>query len=446
MDQLVSERIQSGGGWTEAVYGYDANGCLTNQQSAVGNRHYQYDYDNRLTSVDSASSSVEYLYDASGARIGRIVEATPSSLSTNYFVIDHPDALKRPLAETDALGNVIRFYVWNGARLLCHIEANGTVRYYHADELGSTLALTDASGNVTDQFAYMPYGYANHSGSTTTPFQWLGGYGVYYDSATDLHLTLHRAYSSTMKRFIHPDPLGIDGGPNVYVYANQNPLFFVDPSGEIPVWLITGGIGAVIGGGIGFFGELLTGGDLQSASAAGLAGLAGGFAMGSGASLIAGAGLGTFATVGGLATLGATTEGLSNVGEQVLDDRFHNRNVDINGNEVALAAAFGGLAGLGDAGVEIGKRVALRHIDDGYQMTKKYLNDIGQSYAAEGASRGTRDALLQPHYWRNAQLRDLSSDSVRRTADRLGTYYLPVIFGGLSAAQSLYSNGGGSLK
>jgi hypothetical protein len=34
-----------------------------------------------------------------------------------------------------------------------------------------------------------------------------------------------------MKRFIHPDPLGIDGGANVYMWANMNPLAFVDPYG-----------------------------------------------------------------------------------------------------------------------------------------------------------------------------------------------------------------------
>ena len=80
----------------------------------------------------------------------------------------------------------------------------------------------------------MPYGYATHTphaNSTDTPFQWLGGYGVYYDSDTDLHLTLHRAYSSKLKRFISPDPLGIDGGVNVYAMANRNPLYFVDPYG-----------------------------------------------------------------------------------------------------------------------------------------------------------------------------------------------------------------------
>ncbi len=103
--------------------------------------------------------------------------------------------------------------------------------YYHQDELGSTLALSDKNGSVTDEFAYTPYGEVNRIGLTDTPFQWLGGYGVYYDTEANLHLTLHRAYSAKLKRFITADPLGIDGGVNLYAYGNLNPLFFVDPKG-----------------------------------------------------------------------------------------------------------------------------------------------------------------------------------------------------------------------
>ena len=54
---------------------------------------------------------------------------------------------------------------------------------------------------------------------------------MFYDDAIGLHLTVHRAYSPRLKRFLQPDPLGIDGGANVYVWANRNPLFFVDPLG-----------------------------------------------------------------------------------------------------------------------------------------------------------------------------------------------------------------------
>ncbi len=228
-DQLTAEWVQQGTNELNISYAYNDNGGLfQTSEDGTPETQYGYDYADRLESV-SLSADIEYLYDASGARVGR-----SDGTTTNYFVVDYTDGLKRPLAETDSSGIVTRYYVWSGASLICHIEADGTTRYYHSNELGSTLALTDESGNVTDQFAYMPYGYATHTayaGSSDTPFQWLGGYGVYYDADTDLHLTLHRAYSSKQKRFISSDPLGIDGGVNVYAMANRNPLAFVDPYG-----------------------------------------------------------------------------------------------------------------------------------------------------------------------------------------------------------------------
>ena len=255
-NQLTGEQIVTGSVTSQLVYAYDDNGCLEGVTSTsisdLTSKHYSYDYENRLSSVQSATSAVHYQYDTEGARIARTCNGV-----TTYFIPDPVDGLKRPLAEADAQENITRYYVWSGARLLCHIEADdGTPRYYHSDELGSTLALTDDYG-VTDRFAYMPYGTATHSGSTQTPFLWLGGYGVFYDDAADLHLTVHRAYSPRLKRFIQPDPLGIDGGPNVYMWANMNPLFFVDPfglcaegGGDWNMMTRLGGAAQMVGGGV----------------------------------------------------------------------------------------------------------------------------------------------------------------------------------------------------
>jgi len=114
--------------------------------------------------------------------------------------------------------------------MLGHIDANG-YRYYHPDELGSTLLMTDEAGNITDQFAYQPYGeLINRTGSTVTPYKWLGGLAV-RDEGGSLYFMLNRYYSADQKRFLTEDPAGIDGGVNLYAYANLNPVFFVDPFG-----------------------------------------------------------------------------------------------------------------------------------------------------------------------------------------------------------------------
>jgi len=64
----------------------------------------------------------------------------------------------------------------------------------------------------------------------STPYQWLGSLAV-RNEGSGLYYMLNRYYSVDQKRFISTDPLGIDGGVNLYAYGNLNPLAFVDPMG-----------------------------------------------------------------------------------------------------------------------------------------------------------------------------------------------------------------------
>ncbi len=212
----------------DLTHSYNDNGCLTSSVSSAQSVDYSYDYDNRLINADGT----EYLYDASGVRVARIHDFV-----TNYFVIDYTAPLKMPLAETDASGNITRYYIWSSHGLLCHLDVNPTngaitaTRYYHSGEQSSTLALTDETGAVTDQFAYSPYGQVlGRTGATDTPYQWLGGIAV-RNEGNNLYYMLNRYYCAEQKRFISPDPKGIDGGVNLYAYGNLNPLFYADPFG-----------------------------------------------------------------------------------------------------------------------------------------------------------------------------------------------------------------------
>jgi RHS repeat-associated protein len=231
--------------WYDRNYTYDNNGCLTqenvsrpewNTNSAIHEytTDYGWDFDNRLTSVSGGMpvSVTEYLYDASGVRVGRVHNSV-----TNYFVIDYNAPLKMPLAETDAEGRITRYYIWSSHGLLAHLDVDPdtqaitATRYYHADEQGATLALTDESGAVTDQFAYSPYGKCTaRTGTTDTPYQWLGGLAVRNEGG-GLYYMLNRYYSADMRRFISCDPMGIDGGVNLYSYAGLNPTAYSDPFG-----------------------------------------------------------------------------------------------------------------------------------------------------------------------------------------------------------------------
>ena len=128
---------------------------------------------------------------------------------------------------------VTNYYVYGVGLLYEVTPTSGTnkVLTYHCDYRGSTVAITDASGNVTDRVSYSPYGsIVSRSGSTDTPFLFNGKYGV----MTDLNGLLYmraRYYDPTTCRFLNTDPIGLAGGMNSYVYAVGNPVSFADPTG-----------------------------------------------------------------------------------------------------------------------------------------------------------------------------------------------------------------------
>jgi len=62
-------------------------------------------------------------------------------------------------------------------------------------------------------------------------------FGEYTDAETGLVYLRNRYYDPSIGRFISEDP--IQDGVNWYVYANSNPVAFVDPMG-LAIWLIHG--------------------------------------------------------------------------------------------------------------------------------------------------------------------------------------------------------------
>ena len=59
----------------------------------------------------------------------------------------------------------------------------------------------------------------------------IGFPGQYYDQETRFWYNGHRDYDAATGRYLQPDPLGIGGEINPYLYASGNPLMNVDPLG-----------------------------------------------------------------------------------------------------------------------------------------------------------------------------------------------------------------------
>jgi RHS repeat-associated protein len=109
---------------------------------------------------------------------------------------------------------------------------NGTVSYVVTNHLGAAeLVLNDSVGSVWSA-QLDPYGLA-HIEKGKQFHQPLRFPGHFFDAETGLHYNRFRYYDPTLARYLESDPIGIDGGVNLYAYTS-NPLREVDVRGLAP--------------------------------------------------------------------------------------------------------------------------------------------------------------------------------------------------------------------
>ena len=215
------------------AYTYDADGNLT--AIADGEFAATYTPENRPSQItrkrDGVTETISYTYDASGLRIKRAVTGG----ATTQFHYGPDDRL---LFTTDGAGKVTASYVWNGpalAAILSGPSLNTDLRYPLLNRLGNVMALADPTGTTKVKYAYQPYGYTYRetlpAGTADTNFfTFVGGIGV-QDEGGGLFYMKNRFYDASTGRFLQRDPIGFEGGVNLYAYVNANPVNLSDPSG-----------------------------------------------------------------------------------------------------------------------------------------------------------------------------------------------------------------------
>ena len=201
------------------AYTHDLDGNLL----ADNTRTYQWDAENRLVGVTGPFGTVTWEYDAFSRRVKQHDTAPAGPEMVRDLIWEGLSIIEN---RNQATGEIRRYY-GNGEER--QLAAAVTRLHYTTDHLGSIRELTDATGTIRARYDYDPYGNVTKlSGNLDTDFAYTGHY---YHAASGLHLAPYRGYDPKLGRWLSRDPIGEEGGINLYGYVGNQPTTMFDPLG-----------------------------------------------------------------------------------------------------------------------------------------------------------------------------------------------------------------------
>jgi RHS repeat-associated protein len=208
------------GSWTSSL-GYDSKGNITSD----GSYTYAYSSENLLTSLANPAGTQQtwstFAYDPLMRLVvidssNNVLDARLGYDGEETVLEDYGDGRKRRYVHGPGVDEPLVSIFVNGT---------GSFReWYHADERGSIVAISNASGAAGATGRYDEYG----AGTGVSRFHYTGQYWL---ADANLHYYRARIYDARLGRFLQPDPIGYGGGMNMYGYVGGDPINSTDPTG-----------------------------------------------------------------------------------------------------------------------------------------------------------------------------------------------------------------------
>lgn len=189
---------------------------------------YQWDAFGRLTGVTTPDGQAAFQYDVDDRRVARVVDGDRTRQLIDPRSVS---GFSQVVAEYDDAGQIEAR--WHYGRQLLTQERQGQVHHYGIDHRGSVALLTDAAGQVTDRYGYLPFGDLNAaSGSTLNPYRFNA---ERYEPAALAYDLRQRSYDTCSGTFVSRDPFpGYQNRPfslHPYQFGDADPINHIDPLG-----------------------------------------------------------------------------------------------------------------------------------------------------------------------------------------------------------------------
>lgn len=218
-------------------HAYDDNGNTVLQTSS---RQFHWNHVDQLhgfriqAGVGPPSIEAVYLHDASGQRVKKVVRRPGGRVSSSSYVgylYEHHrdgDLENTTIHVSDDRNRIVELRVGDAFPG----DGSPALQFHLGDHLGNSTFVTDGDGGSIRREEYYPFGGTSFGSSDKKRYRFTGK-----EREEESGLSYHgaRYYAPWLMRWISADPAGRVDGPNLYRYARNNPISFVDPGGTNPL-------------------------------------------------------------------------------------------------------------------------------------------------------------------------------------------------------------------
>jgi len=229
-------------GTFSASYRYDPSGNMSQMPHLAS---LQWNFLDQLKDVDmGGGGKAHYVYSAGGQRIRKVIVRNGGQRVERIYL--GAVEIYRESLNGSRLLERQTVHILDGSGTIAQIDTKTVdvqdprgldtpiIRYQYGNHIGSAVLELDAAGSQVSYEEYHPFGTTAYRAGRSGAEVSLKRYryvGRERDDETGLHHHGARYYAAWLGRWTSADPGGFVDGINLYKYARNNPVTFVDANG-----------------------------------------------------------------------------------------------------------------------------------------------------------------------------------------------------------------------
>jgi RHS repeat-associated protein len=228
------------------IYQYDTHGSIRNLENVGPEQYMRWNYNDMIQSLNCVGGGwAYYQYDGSKERNRKVIERLDGIKEERQYLVGK-EWYRRRNASGDVVEEIETHHLFAGSQRVLIVEdvvttdntdlTTGVVyRYQYSNHLGSaSLELNENAAIITYE-EYHPYGTTSYHATDKSVNQIAKRYrytGMERDDESGLAYHSARYYLPWLGRWLSTDPIGSEGGLNLFIYSNNNPVIFIDLLGR----------------------------------------------------------------------------------------------------------------------------------------------------------------------------------------------------------------------